>query len=89
MEYGWIWIAVLVLAILVEIFTEQLVSVWFVPASTTLYNYNYSTRNPVVQAYLYGTICNSKADLFRLRNGTSAGNTTNNPSTNKYTLATR
>ena len=32
MTYGWIWVAVIVLAIVVEIFTDQLVSIWFVPA---------------------------------------------------------
>ena len=33
MEYGWIWIAVVVLAVVVEIFTNHLVSIWFVPAA--------------------------------------------------------
>ena len=33
MEYGWIWIAVLVLAVVVELLTDQLVSIWFVPAA--------------------------------------------------------
>ena len=33
MEYGWIWIAVIVLAVIVEAVTDQLVSIWFVPAA--------------------------------------------------------
>ncbi len=33
MFYGWFWIAILVLAIIAEVLTEQLVSVWMVPAA--------------------------------------------------------
>lgn len=33
MVYGWIWIAVIILAIVVEVLTDQLVSIWFVPAA--------------------------------------------------------
>ncbi len=33
MEYGWIWIAVLVAAVIVELLTDQLVSIWFAPAA--------------------------------------------------------
>lgn len=33
MEYGWIWIAVIVIAIVAEVITDQLVSIWFVPAA--------------------------------------------------------
>lgn len=29
----WVWIGVIVLALVVEVFTEQLVSIWFVPAA--------------------------------------------------------
>ncbi len=32
MTYGWIWVAVIVIAIVVELLTDQLVSIWFVPA---------------------------------------------------------
>ena len=32
MTYGWGWIAVIVVAIIVEAITDQLVSIWFVPA---------------------------------------------------------
>lgn len=33
MTFGWVWVAVIVLAIVIEVFTEQLVSIWFVPGS--------------------------------------------------------
>lgn len=33
MEYGWIWIAVIALAIIIEISTDQLISIWFVPGA--------------------------------------------------------
>ena len=33
MVYGWIWIAVIVLAVVVEVLTDQLVSIWFAPAA--------------------------------------------------------
>ena len=33
MVYGWIWIAVIVIAVIVEAVTEQMVSIWFVPAA--------------------------------------------------------
>ena len=33
MIYGWIWIAVIVLAIVVEVISEQLISIWFVPGA--------------------------------------------------------
>ena len=33
MIYGWIWIAVIVLAFIVEVLTDQLISIWFVPGA--------------------------------------------------------
>ena len=33
MIYGWIWIAIIVLAIIVEVISEQLISIWFVPGA--------------------------------------------------------
>ena len=33
MEYGWIWIAVIVIAIVIELSTDQLISIWFVPGA--------------------------------------------------------
>ncbi len=31
--YSWIWIAIIVLAIVVEVLTDQLVAVWFIPGA--------------------------------------------------------
>lgn len=33
MDFGWMWIAVIVLAIVCEVLTDQLVSIWFVPGA--------------------------------------------------------
>ncbi len=33
MQYGWIWIGVIALAIVIEVLTDQLVSIWFVPGA--------------------------------------------------------
>ncbi len=33
MIYGWYWIAVIVIAIIAELVTEQLISIWFVPGA--------------------------------------------------------
>jgi len=33
MVYGWMWIAVIIAAIVIEVLTDQLVSIWFVPAA--------------------------------------------------------
>ena len=33
MLYGWMWIAIIVAAVIVEVITDQLVSIWFVPGA--------------------------------------------------------
>ena len=33
MNYWWFWLAIVILAIVVEVFTEQLVSIWFIPGA--------------------------------------------------------
>ncbi len=33
MEWGWVWIAVIILAIVIEVLTDQLISIWFVPGA--------------------------------------------------------
>ena len=30
---GWIWIAIIVLAVIIELLTDQLISIWFVPGA--------------------------------------------------------
>lgn len=33
MTYGWYWIAIIVAALILEIVTEQLISIWFIPGA--------------------------------------------------------
>lgn len=33
MDTGWIWIAVIVLAAVIEVLTDQLIAIWFIPGS--------------------------------------------------------
>ena len=33
MLYGWAWIALIVVAIIVEVLSDQLISIWFVPGA--------------------------------------------------------
>ena len=33
MIYGWMWIAVIVFAIIIEVITDELISIWFVPGA--------------------------------------------------------
>ena len=33
MEWGWMWLAILLLALVVEATTDQLISIWFIPAA--------------------------------------------------------
>ena len=33
MQYWWFWLSIIVLAVVVEIFTDQLVSIWFIPGA--------------------------------------------------------
>ena len=41
MDYGWIWIAVIVLAVVAELTTDQLIAIWFIPGAiiSTILNY--------------------------------------------------
>ncbi len=33
MSYWWFWLAIIIIAVVVEVFTEQLVSIWFIPGA--------------------------------------------------------
>ncbi len=33
MDFGWVWVAIVVLAIVIEAMTDQLISIWFAPAA--------------------------------------------------------
>jgi len=41
MVYGWAWIAIIAIAVIIEVLTDQLVSIWFVPGAiiATLLDY--------------------------------------------------
>ena len=49
MVYGWVWIAVIVIATVVEAFTDQLVSIWFVPAAIVSTVLDFAEANLVWQ----------------------------------------
>lgn len=33
MQYWWFWLGIIILSVIVEVFTEQLVSIWFIPGA--------------------------------------------------------
>ena len=33
MEYGWIWVALIAVAVVIEMLTDQLIAIWFVPGA--------------------------------------------------------
>ena len=41
MDYCWIWIAVIVLAVVAELTTDQMIAIWFIPGAiiSTILNY--------------------------------------------------
>ena len=56
--WSWVWLAVLVLSIGIEIMTEQFVSIWFAPAAIVAIILNLVTLEPVWQitAFIVVTI---------------------------------
>ena len=53
MVLAWIWLAVLVLAIVVEAITDQLVSIWFVPAAIVAAVLDFCAVSPVLQVIIF------------------------------------
>jgi membrane protein implicated in regulation of membrane protease activity len=49
----WIWIIVLVAAIVVEIFTEQMISIWFVPAALVAMVMEFLSVPPIWQVVAF------------------------------------
>ena len=49
MIYGWIWIAVIVLAFIIEVLTDQLISIWFVPGAVIATIFDFCDINPIWQ----------------------------------------
>ena len=33
MDFGWMWVAIIILAVIIEATTDQLISIWFVPGA--------------------------------------------------------
>lgn len=33
MEFGWMWVAIIIFAVIIEAVTEQMISIWFVPGA--------------------------------------------------------
>ena len=53
MTYGWIWVAIIVIAIVVELLTDQLVSIWFVPAGIVATVLDFLDVNVVWQTLVF------------------------------------
>ena len=53
MVLSWVWLGILVLAIVVEILTDQLISIWFVPSSIVAIILDFCDVNPIWQVILF------------------------------------
>ena len=54
MDYlGWIWISILILAIIVELLTDQLISIWFVPGAIAATILDFCEAKPIWQILLF------------------------------------
>lgn len=65
MEYSWIWLAVIVVAVIVEALTEQLVSIWFVPAAVVAMVLDCVNVSPIIQGVVFFVL--SVFGIFFLR----------------------
>jgi membrane protein implicated in regulation of membrane protease activity len=61
----WIWLAVLVLSVVIEVMTEQFVSIWFAPASIAAVFLNLVTFGPVWQVVAFAVVTVIGIFLFR------------------------
>lgn len=61
----WVWLAVLVLSIVIEIMTEQFVSIWFAPAAIVAVILNLVTLRPVWQITAFIVVTIVGIFLFR------------------------
>ena len=52
MTYGWIWITLIVLAVVVEALTDQLISIWFVPGSVVAIVFDFFELDLVWQIFV-------------------------------------
>ena len=77
MEYGWIWVAVIIFAVVVEAFTDQLISIWFVPAAIVAVILDFIGVDIVLQVVIFLFI--AVVGIFGLRrflNGFKVGRST-------------
>ena len=56
MDYSWIWLAVIVIAVIVEALTEQLISIWFVPAAVVAMVLDCVKVLPIIQVVTFVVI---------------------------------
>lgn len=50
---GWIWISVLILAIIIELLTDQLISIWFVPGAIVATIMDFCNAKPIWQILVF------------------------------------
>ena len=50
---GWIWVAIIVLAVLIELLTDQLISIWFVPGAIVATILDFCTVKIVWQVLVF------------------------------------
>ena len=62
---GWIWIGVIALAIIVEVITDQMVSVWFVPGGVVGVILDFCTLDPVWQIFAFLIVSAAGIVLFK------------------------
>ncbi len=53
---GWIWVSVLILAIIIELLTDQLISIWFVPGAIVATIMDFCSAKPVWQILVFAIV---------------------------------
>ena len=56
MGYWWFWLAIIVLAMIVEICTDQLVSIWFIPGAIVAIIFDFLNLNLLWQVLIFLTL---------------------------------
>lgn len=65
MQLGWIWIGVIILAVIIEIITDDLISIWFVPAAVIATILDFAKLGPIWQVIIFLAI--SLLGIFLVR----------------------
>ena len=66
MVYGWLWIAVIVLAIIVEVLSDQLISIWFVPGAVISTFLDFFGVSPIWQILIVLLLAGAGIALARI-----------------------